>query len=48
FLVADPNEGRQIKPALNFHYARDLPVFATSHLYNGTPAPRRDQDLDGV
>ena len=48
FLVADPNEGRQIKPALNFHYARDLPVFATSHIYNGTPAPRRDQDLDGV
>ncbi len=48
FLVADPNEGRQIKPALNFHYARDLPVFATSHLYNGTRAPRRNQDLDGV
>ncbi len=48
FLVADPNEGRQIKPALNFHYARDLPVFATSHIYDGTLAPRRDQDLDGV
>ncbi|NQY85427.1 MAG: penicillin-binding protein activator, partial [Alcanivorax sp.] len=30
FLVADPNEGRQIKPALNFHYSRDLPLFATS------------------
>ena len=48
FLVADPNEGRQIKPALNFHYARDLPVFATSYIYDGTLAPRRDQDLDGV
>ncbi|WP_157933778.1 penicillin-binding protein activator [Alloalcanivorax mobilis] len=48
FLVANPNEGRQIKPALNFHYARYLPVYSTSYIYDGTPAPRRDQDLDGV
>lgn len=48
FLVASPNEGRQIKPALNFHYARQLPVYSTSYIYDATPSPRRDQDLDGV
>ena len=47
FLVADPNEGRQIKPALNFHFARDPPVFATSYIYDGTLATAPDQDLDG-
>ena len=48
FMVANPNQGRQLKPLLNFHYARNLPVYATSYIYDGTPAPRRDQDLDGV
>tara|TARA_A100001391_G_scaffold32387_1_gene17361 strand:+ start:3370 stop:5211 length:1842 start_codon:yes stop_codon:yes gene_type:complete len=48
FMVASPNQGRQLKPLLNFHYARNLPVYATSYIYDGTPAPRRDQDLDGV
>lgn len=48
FLVADPNQGRQVKPALNFHYARNLPVYSTSYIYDGTPSPRRDSDLDGV
>lgn len=48
FLVASPNEGRQVKPALNFHYARRLPVYSTSYIYDGTPSPRRDRDLDGV
>ncbi|MBF1800737.1 penicillin-binding protein activator [Alloalcanivorax profundimaris] len=48
FMVASPNQGRQIKPLLNFHYGRRLPVYTTSYIYDGTPAPRRDQDLDGV
>lgn len=48
FMVANPNQGRQIKPLLNFHYGRRLPVYTTSYIYDGTPAPRRDQDLDGV
>ena len=48
FLVANPGQARQLKPALNFHYASDLPVFATSHIYAGTPAPDRDTDLNGV
>jgi uncharacterized protein len=48
FLVANPTQARQLKPALNFHYASDLPVLATSHVYAGTPAPDRDNDLNGV
>ena len=48
FLVANPGQARQMKPALNFHYASDLPVLATSHVYAGTPAADRDSDLNGV
>ncbi|EKF74275.1 lipoprotein [Alcanivorax hongdengensis A-11-3] len=48
FLVANPDQGRQVKPALNFHYAKDLPVYSTALIYSGEPNPRRDHDLDGV
>lgn len=48
FLLADASQARQIKPALNFHYAGDLQVFATSHIYAGRPDPSRDSDLDGI
>lgn len=48
FLVARPQEAHAIKPLLAFHYAGDIPVYATSHIYNGIPAPTRDRDIDGV
>lgn len=48
FLIANPNQGRQVKPALNFHYAKDLPVYSTSLIYSGQSNPRRDQDLNGI
>jgi uncharacterized protein len=48
FLVASPRQGRQIIPLLKFYYAGDLPVFATSMIYKGTPQPALDQDLNGV
>ncbi len=48
FLAASDRQARQIKPALNFHYARNLPVFATSHIYGGSPDPKRDRDLDNI
>lgn len=48
FLVANADRARQVKPALNFHYASDLPVYATSHVYAGIPEPGRDQDLKGI
>jgi outer membrane PBP1 activator LpoA protein len=48
FLVADADQGRQIKPLLNFHFAADLPVFALSYIYQGEPNPTKDRDLDGI
>lgn len=48
FLLARPNEGRAIKPLLAYHYAGDIPVYATSHIYRGTKAPTKDQDINGV
>ena len=48
FLVATAGTARQVKPALAFYYAGELPVYATSHLYNGKPDTNRDQDLNGI
>lgn len=48
FLSALPNDARQINPTLSFHYANDLPVYATSHVYGGLPNAMTDQDLTGI
>jgi len=48
FLVATPKQARQLKPMFAFHYAGDLPVYATSHIYAGKADPERDRDLNGI
>lgn len=48
FLVARPSDARQIKPTLAFHYAGDLPVYASSHIYSGAEDRKNDRDLNGV
>lgn len=48
FLVASAAQARQVKPALNFNYASNLPVFSISQVYSGTPAPGVDRDLNGI
>jgi|SRR5690554_371511 len=48
FLIANPPQARQIKPTLAFHYAGDIPVFATSQIYNGSDNPKSDRDLNGI
>ncbi|MCV6605176.1 MAG: penicillin-binding protein activator [Porticoccaceae bacterium] len=48
FLFSFPEEGRQVKPMLDFFHADDLPVYATSHIYDGKPQASKDRDLDGV
>ncbi|MBY4676609.1 penicillin-binding protein activator [Marinobacterium arenosum] len=48
FLSALPGDARQIKPTLSFHYANDLPIYATSHVYAGFNNPMTDQDLSGI
>lgn len=46
FLAATPETGRLMRPQLRFHYASDLPVFATSGIYEANPA--RNNDLNGI
>lgn len=48
FIAAQPSAARQLKPILAFHYATDLPIYATSHVYSGTPNPITDQDLSDI
>jgi hypothetical protein len=46
FLAARATEGRLIRPQLRFHYAADLPVYATSVIYE--PGHSANADLDGI
>ena len=48
FIIAYPDQGRQIKPTLDFYYAADLPTYATSHIYTGSENPGRNRDLEGI
>ncbi|MYM64676.1 penicillin-binding protein activator [Pseudomaricurvus sp. HS19] len=48
YLVATPDQARQVKPTLAFHYASDLPVYASSHIYTGSNDPKLDRDMDGI
>lgn len=47
-MLTQPEQGRQLKPTLDFLFASDLPIYATSHIYGGYPNPSQDQDLDGI
>ncbi|MGB2054225.1 MAG: penicillin-binding protein activator [Porticoccaceae bacterium] len=47
-VLGYPVVARQIKPALDFLYASDLPVVATSHIYNGSQQVSLDRDLSRV
>ncbi len=49
FLLSEtPQHARSIKPLIAFHYAGDLPVYATSHIYSGRRDPQKDRDLNGI
>lgn len=45
-LFSQEREAPMIRPQLKFHYALDLPVYATSHVYE--PGNPSNDDLDGV
>lgn len=47
-LALPPEMARQVKPLLNFYYAKDIPVYATSSVYSGHLAPDQDMDLNGI
>jgi outer membrane PBP1 activator LpoA protein len=48
FMAVSPAQGRQIKPTLSFHYAGNIPVYATSSVYSGDTDPVNNEDLNGV
>lgn len=48
FMAAFPRQGRLIRPQLKFHYAGDLPVYSTSHVFTGVRNQNADRDMDDV
>ncbi|MEP5764454.1 MAG: penicillin-binding protein activator [Halieaceae bacterium] len=49
FLLSEtPQDARSIKPLIAFHYAADLPVYSTSHIFSGRRDAQRDRDLNGI
>jgi uncharacterized protein len=46
FMVATPGAARLIMPQLKFHYAGDVPVYATSSSFE--PNPGANSDIDGM
>jgi hypothetical protein len=48
FLIAQPAAAREIVPSLKYYYADNVPIFAASAMYSGTPDPQKDSDLNGV
>lgn len=47
FLLARPDQARSIKPLLDYHYARDLPIYASSRVYSGLE-PQKNRDINGI
>ncbi len=48
FLSALAEDARQIKPILAFHFAAELPVYATSQVFQGKANPAKDSDLNNI
>jgi outer membrane PBP1 activator LpoA protein len=48
FMAAFPRQGRLLRPQLKFHYAGDLAVYSTSHIFSGVRNQNADRDMDDV
>jgi outer membrane PBP1 activator LpoA protein len=48
FIATNADAARQVKPLLNYHFANDLPAYATSSIFPGKSQNARDQDLNGI
>jgi outer membrane PBP1 activator LpoA protein len=48
FIAASPQQARLIRPQLSYHYASDLPVYATSHVFSGNENISADKDINGI
>lgn len=47
-LIADPASGRTLKPALDYYFAGDLPVYASSHVHDARATAEQNATLDGI
>jgi hypothetical protein len=47
-MVAEPAVARQFKPLFAFYFGGDLPVYSPSIIYEDSPDPARDRDLNQV
>ncbi|MBI5461146.1 MAG: penicillin-binding protein activator [Gammaproteobacteria bacterium] len=48
FLAGTPEQARSLLPLLRFHHAAQLPVYATSQVYDSTGTAAQNRDLDGL
>ncbi|MGI9275917.1 MAG: penicillin-binding protein activator [Endozoicomonas sp.] len=48
FMPANPQEARQMKPALSYQFAGNIPVYSTSTAFSGATDQSRDQDLNNL
>ncbi len=48
YLMANPRQGRQIKPTLSFYFADDIPVYSLSAIYDGLENQLANRDLNGI
>lgn len=48
FMVGNPNQARQLKPAIDFYQGNRLPIYATSHIYSGRIDIHLDDDLNRI
>lgn len=46
FVGAQPVQGRSLRPGLKFHLSQDLPIYATSDIFE--PDTQANNDLEGV
>jgi len=47
-LAALAQDAKQILPQLRYFRAQSIPVYSTSHSYQGRPGKNRENDLDGI
>jgi len=48
FFAGDAKQARLLVPQMRFFQAHDLPIYATSKVFNGKTNPAVDADLDGI
>lgn len=48
FLIASPEQGRQINPLIRFYLNPNIPVYSISEIYSGIEKPDLDMDLEGI